>query len=85
MCKNKKCTKYDMFLKSPFHSKFKYAKNVSNVFKNNIFISEKRNVDILFKGIFAKIYAKFLRKNCAICFLMFEAFQRAIKSQELRW
>ena len=29
----------------------------------------------------AKIYAKFLRENCAIGFPLFKAFQRAIKSR----
>ena len=28
-----------------------------------------------------KTYAKFLPKNCAICFFLFKAFQRAIKIQ----
>ena len=31
--------------------------------------------------IYAKFVAKFLRKNCVICFLLFKAFQRAKKSR----
>ena len=40
-----------------------------------------KNVQNLFKGICAKDYAKFLRKSCAIGFLLFKGFQRAVKSQ----
>ena len=40
----------------------------------------KLNVQIHFKDIDAKIYAKFHCKNCAICLLLFKAFQK-IKSQ----
>ena len=44
-------------------SKFKYAK-----------VIEKLSKAILFKGVCAKVYVKFLRKNCAINFLLLKAF-----------
>ena len=65
------------FLKSPRLGKLKYAKIFP---KLHYYSGKTENVHNLFKGICAKIYAKFLRKNCAICFLLFEAFQKNIKN-----
>ena len=69
------------FLKSPCNDEFKYKKYLLNFQKLNLYSRKTENVQILFKGICANIYAKFLCKNCAICFILFKAFQRAIKSQ----
>ena len=55
-------------------------KYLQNVLRLNFYSRKTDNVQILFKGIYAKIYAKFLCKNCAVCFLLSEAFQRAIQS-----
>ena len=66
------------FLKSPYHGKFKYAKIFAKFVKTEFLFARKtKNVQILFKGICAKKDAKFLRKICAICFLLFKTFQRA--------
>ena len=50
-----------------------------NFQKLNFYSMKTENVQILFKDICAKIYAKFLRKNCLICFPLFKAFKRALK------
>ena len=44
-----------------------------NFQKLNFYSRKTENVQILFKDICAKIYAKFLRKNCPICFPLFKA------------
>ena len=52
------------FLKSAYHCEFKFSK-ISRKFCKTKFV---------FKDNCAKIYAKFLRKNCSICFLLLKAF-----------
>ena len=47
----------------------------------NSYSRKTENLLFLFTCIFAKIYAKFLRKKGAICFLLLKAIQRAIKSR----
>ena len=49
--------------------------------KKNINLRKTENVQILYKGICAKNYAKFLRKKLCNLLPLFKAFQRAIKSQ----
>ena len=56
-------------------------KYLQSFLKLKFYLRKTENVQIRFKDICAKNYAKFLRKNCAICFLLFKAFQRAIKNQ----
>ena len=56
-------------------------KYFQNFCKPNFYLRKNVNVLIHFKGLYANIYAKFLCKNCAICFLLFKAFQKAIKSK----
>ena len=51
--------------------------------KLNLYSRKTENVQIFFKGTREKIYAKFLRKYCAIFFLLFKAFQKAIQSGSL--
>ena len=41
-------------------------------------------VQIPFKGICAKIHAKYPQKNGTICFILSKAFQRALKCQNPR-
>ena len=72
MCKNqKRRNMIDFtFLKTPWHGKSKFAtKKLQNFQKINFYSRKTENVQILFKGICAKIYENFRRKNCAICFL----------------
>ena len=61
------------------HGKFKFAKIFAKFQKPNLCSRKTENVQILFKGICAKICTKCLRKNCAISFLLFQTFQRAIQ------
>ena len=42
----------------------------------NVHLKKPANAKIPFKSICAKIYAKFLCKNYAICFLLIKAFHR---------
>ena len=73
MCKNKKCAKYNkLYIFDKTNSNMQ--KYLQDVQKLNLYSRKTENVQILFKGICAKIYAKFLRKNCEICFLWFRAF-----------
>ena len=55
-------------------------KYLQNFQKLNLFSRKTDNLQILVKGICAKIVAKFLRINCSICFLLFKVFQRVTKS-----
>ena len=66
MCKNEKCAKYDILyiFEKPLNAKFKVAKIFAKFLQTNFFPRKTENVQILFKGICAKIYAKFLGKNC---------------------
>ena len=66
--------------------KTKSARNIINytflnkkILKLNLYSRKTENVLVLFKGVCAKIYAKFLRKNCTICLFLFKAFQRLVK------
>ena len=43
--------------------------------KLNLYSKKTENVQILFEDICVKIYAKFLRKNCAIYFLCSRLFK----------
>ena len=69
-------------LKSPYHGEFKYAKILQNFEKLKLYLRKIENSQILYKDICVKIIAKFLRKNCAICFPLFKAFQKAIKIRD---
>ena len=46
------------FFRSPYHGKLKYAKIFSNFQILNLNFRKTENVQILFRGICAKIYAK---------------------------
>ena len=70
---------YYTFLKSRYHNVFKFQKYMQNFQKQNFYLSKAETVQILFKGICAKIYAKFLYNNCTNCFLLLNAFKGAIK------
>ena len=56
-------------------------KYLQNFRKLNLYSRTTEKVQIHFKGLCANIYAKLICKNCAICFLLFKAFQKAIKSK----
>ena len=56
-------------------------KYLQNFRKLNLYSRKTEKVQIHFKGLSANIYTKLLCKNCAICFLLFKAFQKAIKSK----
>ena len=65
------------FLKALTTANSNMQKYLLSFQKLNLYSRKTANVQILFKGICEKNYAKFLRKNCAICFILFMAFQRA--------
>ena len=81
--KTKKCAKHDKLyiFKKPLPWRTQICENIFE--KQNFYSRKTENLQILFKWICAKNNVKFLRKNCAIYFLLFKAFQRAIKSQNL--
>ena len=66
------------FSKSPHHASTNsyMQKYLQNFQKQNFYSRKTETVQILLRGNCAKL----LRKNCAICFLLFKAFQRFIKS-----
>ena len=66
------------FLKHSYHGKFKYAKIFAKFSETKCLFKETENVQILFTGSCAKELWKIC--NCAIFFLLFKAFQRAIQS-----
>ena len=81
-----KCAKYDelyIFKKPlPRHVEIKHTKIFANIFLNKFLFKENGKCAKFFlKESAQKNYAKFLRKNRAIRFLLFKAFLRAIKSQ----
>ena len=47
-----------IFLKSPYNGEFKFAKIFAKFSKTNLYSRKTVNVQILFQGIYAKIYAK---------------------------
>ena len=81
MCKNKKCAKYD-FWKAITTANSNVQKDFQNLQKLNFYLRKTENVKIFSWDIYATNYAKFLRKNFPIWFLLLKAFYRAnIKSQ----
>ena len=72
MCKNK----LYMFQKT-------LATAGSNMQKYTQNSRKTEKMQILFRGISPKIYANSFATDCAICFLLFKAFQRAIKNLNL--
>ena len=80
MGKNKKCANY--------HKLYIFEKplpRINQICKNicKMCIQGKLKICKFSLKASVKNYAKFLLKNCAISFLLFKAFQRAIKSQKL--
>ena len=65
------------FLKALVTAKSNMKKYLQNFLKINLNSRKTENVQIHFKIT----DAKFFRKKYAICFLLFKAFQRAIKSR----
>jgi len=59
-----------------FFNEQKHLQNYENL---NMYSRKNENLQIPFKGVCAKICAKYLFKDCAIWLLLFQAFQRAIK------
>ena len=51
------------FFKSPYHGEFKCAKMFSKFSKIKFVFKDNENVQILFLGIFAKIFEQFFAKN----------------------
>ena len=82
MCKNKKFAKYDklyIFI-GPLQRQIQICENIWKILKKlNLYSRKTKNVQILYKNICAKSM-QIVHKNCAVCFLLFKAFQRAIKS-----
>ena len=52
---------------------------ISKFLNLNVYSRKTENVQIHFKGVCAKIFAKFLCRGCTIWLLLSEAFQRALK------
>ena len=55
----------------------KYLQNFHQKLK--MYSRKTENVPILLKDIFTKTFEKFLRKNCAFCFLLFKALFKLYK------
>ena len=65
------------FLKRPANSNLQ---NIFKIFKNlNVYSRKTDNVQILFKGVCAKICARFIKNLFAIWVFFLKAFQRILK------
>jgi len=63
-------------------------KYLQNFQKPDLYSRKNENVQILFKGIWSRIYTNPVYKNRTICLILFKAFQRAekkTKSNDRKW
>ena len=58
------------FLKAPVPANSNVQKHLQNFLNLNVYSRKTEIVQILFKGVCAKICANFLCKYCAICLLL---------------
>jgi len=69
-----------IFLISPHHSDFKHAKIFAKFQKINLYSRKIENEQILFKGICAKILAKFFLKivqSASICSRLSKSYKKS--------
>ena len=74
MCKNKCANCNNLYIfKKPLTQLIQMCKNNAKLLKPKCVFKKNENVHITFKGVRAKICAKFLCKTCAICLLLLQA------------